>query len=47
LATAIVDRLWSDSLSACAKGDVVMQCEVMRRTQHLMILISDRAAWPR
>jgi hypothetical protein len=47
LAPAMADRLWADTLSACNGCAAVTQAEIMRRTQHLLALIEERARWPR
>lgn len=47
LAPAMADRLWADALSACSGCGAVAEAEIMRRTQHLLGLIEERAKWPR
>ena len=47
LAPAMADRLWADTLSACNGCESVTQGEIMRRTQHLLGIIEERAKWPR
>jgi len=47
LAPVLADRLWADALSACNGCDAVIEGEIMRRTQHFLALIEERAKWPR
>jgi hypothetical protein len=47
LAPVVVDRIWADTLLAVADQPAITASEMMRRTQHLFVLIEDRANWPR
>jgi hypothetical protein len=45
LASVVIDRLWADTLMACDGREAVTQAEMMRRTEHLFVLLHDRATW--
>ncbi len=43
----IIDRLWADTLMAIEHQPADISAEMLRRTEHLMVLIEDRARWVR
>jgi hypothetical protein len=47
LATAIADRVWSDTLMAAENQRPGTRAEMYARTRMLFELIRDRASWPR
>jgi hypothetical protein len=47
LTALTADRYWADTLTAIAKQPRETATEMLRRTEHLLILIADRASWKR
>jgi hypothetical protein len=47
LSSVVVDKLWADTLVAVADQPATAAGEMLRRTEHLFVLIEDRARWPR
>jgi hypothetical protein len=47
LSSAIIDQLWSDTLMRIEGKPPETAAEMLRRTEHLMVLAEDRARWPR
>jgi hypothetical protein len=43
----LADTFWSETLFAIDGHEPATQSEMWRRTEHLMVLLHDRAAWPR
>ncbi len=46
LSSVVVDKLWADTLLAVDGQPSVTATEMLRRTEHLFVLIEDRASWP-
>src|SRR5262249_4314512 len=44
LSSAVVDKLWADTLVAVADQPATAVAEMLRRTEHLFVLIEDRAS---
>ena len=47
LAPFMIDRLWAATLMACNGRAAVTQAEMLRRTEHLFVLLRDSATWAR
>ncbi len=47
LAPVVIDRLWADTLTAVDGQPAATAAEMLRRTEHLFVLLEDRAHWPR
>ena len=47
LSSAVVDRLWSDTLLAVDGQPAATATEMLVPAQHLFVLLEDRARWPR
>jgi hypothetical protein len=47
LAPVLVDRLWADTLVAVDGQPGETAVQMYRRTEHLFVLVADRATWPR
>jgi hypothetical protein len=44
---ATIDGFWSETLLAIDGHEPVAQAEMWRRTEHLFVLLRDRAEWAR
>jgi hypothetical protein len=47
LSSVLVDKLWSDTLVAVTDQPAATAAEMLRWTEHLFVLLEDRASWPR
>ncbi len=47
LAPVVIDKLWSETLLAAEGRPAVTAAEMYRRSEHLFVLLHDRAAWAR
>jgi hypothetical protein len=46
LSTTVIDQLWAHTLVTCEGHEAAMQAEMLRRTEHLFVLLEDRGEWP-
>jgi hypothetical protein len=45
LAPVLIDRLWADTLMLAEGKPPETAAEMLRRTQHVFVLLEDRATW--